>query len=109
MTLVRHKILGSLLAAALMATTCPAVAGDSLAVVPPIARPGPYPVACSNVAQDFSRLMALETADQYWRGLSRVDGSSRYVTDLLSEPEGALSYTYTAPADSELFGRFAGI
>jgi hypothetical protein len=85
-----------------------ALAGDSLAVVSPIARPGPYPVACSNVAQDFTRLQPLETADLYWRGAPRADGSPRYVTDLIAEPAGALTYSYTAPADPELFGRYAG-
>jgi hypothetical protein len=94
---------------AVCALTAPhALAGDSLATVAPIARPGPYPVACSNVAQDFSRVDRTETASQYWRGLPRSDGTSRYVTDLISEPEGALTYSYTAPNDGELFGRFAG-
>ena len=71
---------------AMIAVPSVAVAGDSLAVVAPIPRPGPYPVACSNVAQDFSRLGTLESANEYWRGLPRGDGSPRYVTDLLSEP-----------------------
>ena len=85
-----------------------AAASDSYADVSPIARPGPHPVACSNVAQDFSRVGALESASEYWRGLPRSDGSSRYVTDLLLEPAGAISYGYTAPADGDLFGRFGG-
>ena len=99
-----NKFRATLAVAAMAAMGGGASAADSLAVVAPVARPGPYPVACSNIAQDFSRLMRLETADQYWRGLSRSDGSPRYVTDLLSEPEGALSYSYGAPADTELFG-----
>ena len=49
-------------------------------------RPGPYPVACSNVAQDFARLQPLETADLYWRGVPRDDGAPRYVTELFAEP-----------------------
>ena len=105
--LVTHPA-ATFLIALLIAVPSVAVAGDSLAVVAPIPRPGPYPVACSNVAQDFSRLAALEMASEYWRGLPRGDGSPRYVTDLLSEPEGSLPYAYTAPSDSELFGRYAG-
>ncbi|HEY8243939.1 MAG TPA: hypothetical protein VII68_10800 [Casimicrobiaceae bacterium] len=81
-------------------------AADSLTVIAPVPRPGPYPVACSNVAQDFSRVGAQESADQYWSGLPRADGSPRYVTDLLSETAGSLTYAYTVPADDELFGRY---
>jgi predicted dienelactone hydrolase len=97
-----------LLAAMAATPIVPALGADSLAVVSPIARPGPYPVACSNVAQDFTRVGERESASQYWRGLPRSDGSPRYVTDLILEPDGALTYTYTAPGDSELFGRYAG-
>src|SRR5262245_21052096 len=101
-------IVATFLAASATMMHAPAYAADSLAVVPPIARPGPYPVACSNVAQDFSRVGSLETTNEYWRGLPRADGSPRYATDLLSEPEGAITYSYTAPGDAELFGRYAG-
>src|SRR5204862_484775 len=45
---------------------------DSLAVVDPLP-PGPYAVGCSNVAQDFSRVMAGESAQNYWEGVP--DGS----------------------------------
>jgi predicted dienelactone hydrolase len=93
--------------AAIAALVAPvAHAADSLAVIAPVPRPGPYPVACSNVAQDFSRLAPLETADMYWRGVPRDGGAPRYVTELLSEP-GALTYAYAVPGDTELFGRFA--
>jgi len=38
--------------AALVALPLAAQTKDSLEVVPPVG-PGPYPVACSNIAQDF--------------------------------------------------------
>ena len=38
-----------------------AAGADSLAVVDPLP-PGPYAVGCSNVEQDFSRVLAGETA-----------------------------------------------
>ena len=98
--------LASLVAA--MGAALPALGADSLAVVGPIARPGPYPVACSNVAQDFGRLGPLETASEYWRGLPRSDGTPRYATDLLSEASDALVYAYAVPVDDELFGRYGG-
>jgi len=95
---------------ALCALACPpalAQAGqDSLAVVPPIALPGPYAVACSNVEQDFSRLQAGEQADAYWEG--EPDGSrARYVTSLLTDAADSLVVSFTLPDDPELFGSFA--
>ncbi len=94
--------------AALAAIVVPAAhAADSLATIPPTPRPGPYPVACSNVAQDFARVGAQETAEMYWRGTPRDDGPPRYVTELFAEP-GALTYTYAVPDDGTLFGRYAG-
>jgi len=82
-------------------------AADSLAVIAPVPRAGPYPVACSNVAQDFSRVGPNETAEMYWRGTPREDGAPRYVIELLAEPSGALGYTTHVPDDPVLFGRYA--
>src|SRR5437588_8337554 len=62
-------------------------ASDSEAIVPPIG-PGPYPVACSNVAQDFSRLQPGDTPDAYWEG-EPAAGRARYVTSLLADPANA--------------------
>lgn len=83
------------------------VRGDSLAVVPPLPLPGPYPVACSNVAQDFTRLAPGEDVQAYWEGLPRDNGTPRYATDLLSEPQHTLAITVNTPLDPELFGRFS--
>lgn len=98
--------LASLIAA--LGVAIPALGAESLAVVAPIARPGPFPVACSNVAQDFGRLQPLETASDYWRGLPRADGSPRYVTDLLAEPADTVTYSFLVPVDDELYGRYGG-
>ena len=38
-------------------------------VVQPLPLPGPYTVACSNVAQDFSRVAPGEDETKYWEGL----------------------------------------
>jgi len=79
---------------------------DSLAVVPPIALPGPYTVGCSNVEEDFSRLQPGEQPDAYWEG--EPDGNrARYVTSLLTDPADALVVAFTVPDDRELFGSFA--
>ena len=74
-------------------------------VVQPLPLPGPYAVACSNVAQDFSRVAAGEDVTSYWEG---YNGTARYVTDLLADPDNTLIATVTAPQDSNLYGDFAG-
>jgi len=78
------------------------------AVVPPLSLPGPYTVACSNVAQDFSRVAPREDAKSYWVGSPSAIGSPRYATDLLADPSDALSVTVSAPNDANLYGPFAG-
>src|SRR6266480_2242412 len=74
---------------------------DPLAVVDPLP-PGPYAVGCSNVEQDFSRVLPGETAKNYWEGVP--DGSRpRYVTQLLVDPVDALIVNVNVPDDRELF------
>ena len=58
------------LGGALLAAGMAALAATTFAV-PPLP-PGPYPVACSNVTQDFSRLLPGEDVQAYWEGLSRA-------------------------------------
>jgi len=85
----------------------PARADPSL-VFPPLPLPGPYPVACSNVAQDFGRLASGEDVQTYWEGVPRANGSSRYITDLLADPANTLSVVVNAPNDGDVYGSFAG-
>lgn len=77
-------------------------------VVSPLALPGPYTVACSNVAQDFSRVPPGDDAKRYWEGFPSASGAPRYMTDLLADPVNALSVTVTSSNDSNLYGSFAG-
>ncbi len=77
-------------------------------VVQPLPLPGPYAVACSNVVQDFTRVGAGEDVTSYWEGLPSDDGTARYATDLLADPDNTLIATVTAPEDSDLYGEFAG-
>ena len=58
--------------------------------VPPLPLPGPYAVACSNVAQDFGRLAPGEDVELYWEGVRRADGTPRNATDLLTDPANTL-------------------
>jgi predicted dienelactone hydrolase len=77
-------------------------------VVQPLPLPGPHAVACSNVEQDFSRVGAGEDVQSYWEGAPSDNGTSRYVTDLLADPDNTLIATVNAPPDSNLYGSFAG-
>src|SRR5688572_23997461 len=75
--------------------------------LPPLPNPGPHPVGCSNVEQDFDRVPPGETAQMYWRGLATAD-AERYVTTLLADPAHALVATFTAPGDPTLYARWSG-
>lgn len=77
---------------------------DPLARVDPRPLAGPYPIACSNVAQDFSRVRAGEEAADYWEGIPRGDDSPRYATDLLSDAPNTLHVRFTTADDRDLFG-----
>lgn len=77
-------------------------------VVSPLPLPGPYAVACSNVEQDFGRVVLDEDAQDYWEGAPTSDGTPRDMTDLLVDPTEALSVMVTAPNDDNLYGAFAG-
>jgi predicted dienelactone hydrolase len=86
----------------------PAGGSAPTAVVQSLPLPGPYPVGFSNVVQDFSRVGIGEDVTSYWEGKPSDNGSTRYATDLLADPGNALIATVTAPADSNLYGSFAG-
>lgn len=73
-------------------------------IVQPLALPGTYAVACTNIAQNFSGITSEEQAKSYWEGAI----SGRYVTDLLTDPVHTLIATVTAPLNDDLFGSFAG-
>lgn len=98
----RHLLLGLVF---LVAGTGQGVDASS---VPPLPLPGPYAVACSNVAQDFSRLAPGEDVQLFWEGVPRGDGTPRNATDLLTDPANTLSVTVNAPNNSGVYGSFAG-
>jgi dienelactone hydrolase len=102
MTGLRTALILAALATQLVA---PAV-GQS--TVPPLTFPGPFPVACSNIAQDFTRLAPGEDVQVYWEGVPRDDGSPRYITDLLSDPAHSLLLNVAIPGDASVYGSFAG-
>ena len=77
---------------------------DPLAVVPPRELQGPYPVACTNLSQDFNRVPQGETARDLWEGYPRSNGSDRYLTELLIEPAYVLTARVEVPDNRLLFG-----
>jgi predicted dienelactone hydrolase len=111
---LRGTLLAALSGIALALAGCgggggnPSGAPAPTVVVQPLPLPGPYEVACSNVDQDFSRLVAGEDVQSYWEGASSGDGTPRYATDLLADPDNTLIATVAAPQDSNLYGSFAG-
>ena len=73
--------------------------------IPPFG-PGPNPVGCSNVAQDFSRVPAGDSPQDYWEG-KPAGSTRRYVTDLLADPANAVTVTLAIPNDGGLYGSYA--
>jgi len=80
---------------ALVASTAHASSG----IVPSVN--GKYPVGCSNIEQDFTRIRAGASAADYWEGTPLSDGS-HYVTELLVSPANALTYQVAVPKVSEI-------
>ncbi len=74
-----------------------AASADPMGIVPPVG-PGPYPVACSNVAQDFNRAATDDAREAYWEG-----SPAYYITGLLSEPQSAFLFTLPVPNDSSMY------
>jgi len=100
----RH-VKGLVALAAIVALASAGIArADPLADAPARPLAGPYPVACSNIEQDYGRVPSGEPIALWWEGVPRDDGSSRYVTELLVDPANTLIARFTAPDDRELFG-----
>jgi hypothetical protein len=70
--------------------------------------PGSNAVACSNVAQDFSRVAPGDNASDYWEGKPADNGQPQYITDLLADPANTLSFNVAVPNNDTLYGSFAG-
>ena len=88
-----------MIALAAVATLASTTAYASAGITP--SANGKYPVGCSNVEQDFSRLRAGEAASDYWEGNPLSDGS-HYVTELLVSPLNALTFKVNVPKASEI-------
>jgi len=74
----------------------PAAAYNHVNTVAPTVQ-GPFNVACSNVAQDASRIAPGLNAADYW------EGRDHYVTELLSAPASAITYDVRVPFDPLIY------
>jgi hypothetical protein len=68
-----------------------------------LALPGPYPVACGDIAQDPSRVASGTQIADYWEGTR-----AHYAAELLAEPASTIGLAVATPADGTLFGSYAG-
>jgi dienelactone hydrolase len=73
--------------------------------IPPLG-PGPNPVGCSNVAQDFTRVPIGDSAQDYWEGRP-AGNTQRYITDLLADPANTVTVSLAVPNDGGLYGPYA--
>jgi len=82
------------------------IASDARADSIPPFGPGPNPVGCSNVVQDFTRVPMGDSAQDYWEGKG-AGSTHRYITDLLADPANVLTVNLAIPNDGGLFGQYA--
>src|SRR5512140_3226599 len=68
-------------------------ATDPMAIQPPLGL-GPYPVGCSDVAQNT--MPAQGNLSDYWEG-NPFDGHYHYVTQILTEPADTVGYVLQLP------------
>jgi predicted dienelactone hydrolase len=73
--------------------------------IPPLG-PGPNPVGCSNVAQDFTRVPVGDSAQDFWEG-NPAGNTQRYITDLLADLANTVTVNLAVPNDGGLYGPYA--
>ena len=99
-------LLKRLLAAGTAACALIAAAANHDLVVAPIA-PGPFAVACSNIAQDASLIAPGASAADYWEGRT-VNGVDHYITEILASPPAALRFDAAVPDERSIYPGYAG-
>lgn len=103
----RSGLAVAFIAAPVLAAALGAHAANHEVVSAPLA-PGPFAVACSNVAQDESLIaQSGASAEDFWEG-RESGGESRYVAQVLAHPEDALRFGAPVPDIREIYPRFAG-
>jgi len=92
-------------ALAVLAAALPAFALNHEDVVAPLGA-GPHKVACSNIAQDTSRMIAGSVPSDYWEG-RMVNDQLLYITQILAAPQSAIVYDAVPPDDRGLYPNIA--
>ncbi len=69
--------------------------------------PGRFPVACSNIEQDVSKIAPGASPSDYWEGRP-VNGVDHYVDEILAHPEAAFTYEAPVPDQRSLYPGHAG-
>jgi predicted dienelactone hydrolase len=105
-TSARRAIRRWITTSALSLFALPALAFNHDTVVNPLP-PGHFPVACSNVAQDTSRMAPGTLPSDYWEGFP-VNGTDHYVTEILAHPESAFVYDALVPDQRSVYPGHAG-
>ncbi len=74
-------------------------------VINPPLTTGPFPVACSDVAYDATRVAQIGGVPaDFWEG-NPLNGAPRYFTDVLLEPLDTIQINPLVPADSAFYGQ----
>lgn len=84
-----------------LAAALPARALNHEDVVAPITS-AKFAVACSNVEHDLSRIAPGARAVDYWEG-NEVNGSTRYVTEILAQRQTAFTFSLRVPVRPQLY------
>jgi predicted dienelactone hydrolase len=100
------RLVRRFLATAALACALPTLAFNHDTVVNPLP-PGHFPVACSNVEQDLSRIAPGASAPDYWEGRP-VNGVDHYITEILAHPESAVHYDALVPDQRSIYPGHAG-
>ena len=99
-----HRNKGRFVATLAVLLTSFAVA-DVRADAIPALPPGPNAVGCSNIAQDFTRVPAGDSVQDFWEGKPKGN-TPRYITDLVADPANTLTVNLVVPNDGGLFGQY---
>ena len=103
----KRNFLGrAFLACAAACAAFPAAAYNHTQTVGPIGM-GRFNVACSNIAQDASRLAPGTSPSDYWEGRN-VNGTDHYVTEILATPNAAVRFSALTPDIRRLYPGHAG-
>ncbi len=91
---------------AVAATSFSALALNHVNTVAP-RQAGPFTVACSNIAQDDSRIAPGTSASDYWEGRP-VNEVDHYITEILANPQAVVRFDALVPDERSLYPGHAG-